>query len=207
MKSVASLISYLHEFFWIFSQLQTIYFELFSTGSKFNSENADERDPLSAAAVRAEPAWQRAVAACLPRAVPLSRLKCAVGTARRHPDSAVPTGCPKTSSPRCRRRLACLDNAILTTAVRPRAHPVRSYLLVHVRCPSLSGRLRRRDHAHGERRPSPPLTVSLSWSAELTSLSLLPVVGPPPATGALISSEKRRRRAGFLPLPVDEELR
>jgi hypothetical protein len=48
MKSVSSLIFYLHKFFWNFSQLQTIYFELFSTGSKFNSENADERDlPVS----------------------------------------------------------------------------------------------------------------------------------------------------------------
>jgi hypothetical protein len=35
MKSVTNLISYLHKFFWNFSQLLAIYFELFSSGSKF----------------------------------------------------------------------------------------------------------------------------------------------------------------------------
>jgi hypothetical protein len=45
MKSVPNLISYLHEFFWIFSQFLAIYFELFSSGGIFNSENADEWVP------------------------------------------------------------------------------------------------------------------------------------------------------------------
>jgi hypothetical protein len=35
MKSVLHLISYLHEFFWIFSQFLAIYFELFSSEIKF----------------------------------------------------------------------------------------------------------------------------------------------------------------------------
>jgi hypothetical protein len=35
MKGVPNLISYLHNFFWNFSQLLDIYFELFSSGSKF----------------------------------------------------------------------------------------------------------------------------------------------------------------------------
>jgi hypothetical protein len=42
MKSVPNFISYLQEFFWNFSQFLAIYFELFSYGSKFNSENTDE---------------------------------------------------------------------------------------------------------------------------------------------------------------------
>jgi hypothetical protein len=45
MKSVPNLISYIHEFFWNFSQFLAIYFELFSSGSKFNSENAHEWGP------------------------------------------------------------------------------------------------------------------------------------------------------------------
>jgi hypothetical protein len=45
MKSVPNLISYHHEFFWNFSQFLAIYFELFSSGSKFNSENTDEWGP------------------------------------------------------------------------------------------------------------------------------------------------------------------
>jgi hypothetical protein len=39
MKIVPNRISYLHEFFWNFSQLLAICFELFSSGSVFNSEN------------------------------------------------------------------------------------------------------------------------------------------------------------------------
>jgi hypothetical protein len=45
MKSVSNLISYLHEFFWIFSQFLAIYFELFSSGGIFNLENADKWIP------------------------------------------------------------------------------------------------------------------------------------------------------------------
>jgi hypothetical protein len=39
MKSIPNLISYLHEFFWIFSQFLANYFELFSFGVIFNLEN------------------------------------------------------------------------------------------------------------------------------------------------------------------------
>jgi hypothetical protein len=42
IKSVLNFIFYLHEFFWNFSQFLAIYFELFSSGVIFNSENADE---------------------------------------------------------------------------------------------------------------------------------------------------------------------
>jgi hypothetical protein len=45
MKSVPNLIFYLHEFFWNFSQLLAIYFELYSSGVIFNSENANEWVP------------------------------------------------------------------------------------------------------------------------------------------------------------------
>jgi hypothetical protein len=60
---------------------------------------------------------------------------------------------------------------------------------------------------HGERRPSLPLAVSLPWSVELTFPSLLTVAGPLPATVAPSHRKKCRRRAGVLPLTVDEKLR
>jgi hypothetical protein len=49
------------------------------------------------------------------------------------------------------------------------------------RCPAVSAVPR---FIHGERRSSPPLAVFRPWSVELTSPSLLPVAGPPPATVA-----------------------
>jgi hypothetical protein len=45
IKSVPNLISYLHEFFQNCSQFLAIYFELYSSGVIFNSENADEWVP------------------------------------------------------------------------------------------------------------------------------------------------------------------
>jgi hypothetical protein len=45
-KSVPNLISYLHEFFQIFSQSLAILFELISFGIIFNSEIADKRASL-----------------------------------------------------------------------------------------------------------------------------------------------------------------
>jgi hypothetical protein len=75
MKSVPNLIFYLHEFFWIFSQFLAIYFELFSSGVIFKFENLSRVGPTCQT--------PRAVAAWLPRAVPLARLKLAVETARR----------------------------------------------------------------------------------------------------------------------------
>jgi hypothetical protein len=54
---------------------------------------------------------------------------------------------------------------------------------------------------HGERRPSSPLVVLRPWSVELTSPSLLPVTGPPPAT---IAPPRRKNAAAasvFSPSP------
>jgi hypothetical protein len=45
MKSVPNLIFYLHKFSRNFSQFLAIYFEVFSSGVIFNSENADEWIP------------------------------------------------------------------------------------------------------------------------------------------------------------------
>jgi hypothetical protein len=53
--------------------------------------------------------------------------------------------------------------------------------------PSLSSR--RRELFHGERSPSPLLPLFLPWKVEPSSLALHPDAGPPPATGALTSSE------------------
>jgi hypothetical protein len=73
--------------------------------------------------------------------------------------------------------------------------------------PSLSGHLRRRELIHDERSPSPLLSLFLPWNVEPSSLSLLAVAGPSPATGALASSENTAADLVFLPLPVDKELR
>jgi hypothetical protein len=80
MKSFPNLISYLHEFFWNFSQFLTIYFERFSSGVILIRKTLTSGFHLSDAAVRAGPAWQRAVAAWLPCATPLQRVKCTVAT-------------------------------------------------------------------------------------------------------------------------------
>jgi hypothetical protein len=72
---------------------------------------------------------------------------------------------------------------------------------VCVRSSSLSGRLRRREHAHGERSRVPPSRCFRPWSVELTSPSLLPVTGPPPAT---VSPPHRKNAAAepvFSPSP------
>jgi hypothetical protein len=66
------------------------------------------------------------------------------------------------------------------------------------RCPAVSAVAR---FVHGERRPSPPLTVFHLWSIELTSPSLLPVTGPPPAT---VAPPRRKNTAAepiFSPSP------
>jgi hypothetical protein len=88
MKSVQNFISYLHEFFWNFSQFPAIYFERFSSREILIQKMLTSGSHLSDAAVRAGPAWQRAVSAWLPCTAPLQCLKYAVGTARRRPDSA-----------------------------------------------------------------------------------------------------------------------
>jgi hypothetical protein len=98
----------------------------------------------------------------------------------RRPDSALALAARPTTS-------HCLASLIPTTP-SPSPKPT-----VAVRAPrlSLSGRLRRREHVHGERRPSSPLVVLHPWSVELTFPSLLTVAGPPPATVA----PPRRRNA------------
>jgi hypothetical protein len=108
MKSVPNLISYLHKFFWNFSQFLAIYFELFSSGVFLIRKTLMSGSHLSDAAVRAGPAWQRAVSAWLPHAAHLPRIKCAVGTVRRRPDSAAPFR-PAPFRPRCCR---CLNRLI-----------------------------------------------------------------------------------------------
>jgi hypothetical protein len=70
MKSVPNLISYLQEFFWNFSQFLAIYFERFSSGVILIRKTLTSGSHLPDAAVRAGPAWHRAIAAWLPRTAP-----------------------------------------------------------------------------------------------------------------------------------------
>jgi hypothetical protein len=107
MKSVPNLISYPHKFLWNFSQFLAIYFELFSSGV--------------ISAFRAGPACQRAVATWLPRArtASLTRLKGAVGTVRRRPDSRLPTARPASRAPTAPSPTAS-PCALPATAVRNR---------------------------------------------------------------------------------------
>jgi hypothetical protein len=151
------------------------------------------------AAVHAGPAWQHAVAAWLPRATPCPRIKCAVGTARRRPDSAAPFRprrhrCPNhLTSPR---PVPTAPSPLSEAAPPPCPNPIAVRLSSAIT-----------SFIHGERCPSLPLAVSRPWSVKLTFPSLLTVVGPPPVTIAPPHRKKHRRRAGFLPLTVDEELR
>jgi hypothetical protein len=111
MKSVPNLISYFHDFFWNFSHFLAIYFELFSSGSKFNSENADEWGPPVSRRFlrRARPsAHRRHVAATRPRRSrtlwPLSGPRAGVPTAtsRSRLTSCAPTAPSPTASPHAR---------------------------------------------------------------------------------------------------------
>jgi hypothetical protein len=98
-------------------------------------------------------------------------------------------------SPRQHPRARCSPNclaSLVPTALSPSPKPT---VVVRVPRPSLSGRLRRHEHDHGERRPSSPLAVLRPWSVELTLPSLLTVAGPPPATVA----PPRRRNAAAEP--------
>jgi hypothetical protein len=88
MKSVPNLISYRHEFFWIFSQFIDIYFELFSFGGIFNSENADELVPTAPRRRRcpnylASPRPDHAIAAVQSRAAAVSESRRCLAV-RRH---------------------------------------------------------------------------------------------------------------------------
>jgi hypothetical protein len=158
---------------------------------------------LSDAARRAGPAWQRAVAAWLPRAAPLQRVKSVVGTARRRPDSTVPTVPPPLSEP----PHAASPRQSRQRSSRPRHRPVRSRSSLSERpdrrCPATSAVASTPTVSEVE----PPLAVFSSVERR----AHLPL--PPPHRRTVAghrsptSSEKRCRRAGFLPLTVDEELR
>jgi hypothetical protein len=54
---------------------------------------------------------------------------------------------------------------------------------------------------HGERRSSSPLAVLRPWSIQLTSPSLLPVAGPPPATVARPRRKNATAEPDFFPSP------
>jgi hypothetical protein len=89
------------------------------------------RSHLSDAARRAGPTWQHAITAWLPRASPLQRVKSAVGTSRRRPNSAVPIA-PSPLSQLPRAASPCLS--------RPRRHRCPKPCRRHVRIPPLSSR-------------------------------------------------------------------
>jgi hypothetical protein len=168
-----------------FYQFLAIYFELFSSGSKFNSEIADMRGP---------PVSHRSVAATrLCCAAPLACLKGTVGTARRCPDSR-----PDHASPLSEPRRRLTSRALVPTVPSSVSGADRRYLSTP---PSLSGCLRRRELFHGERNPSPLLSLFLPWNVEPSSLSLHPDAGPPPATGSLASSENAAANPVFSPSP------
>jgi hypothetical protein len=151
MKIVPNLISYRHEFLWNFSQFLAIYFELFSSGSKFNSEIADMRGPpVSRRSPRQArlSARRRHVAAMRPRRA-----------IKAPTDSAVPTApfrCPSrvVASPRLASR------APVPTTPSPVSEANHVAIRAPCHCPSapppLSGRLRRRELLYGERSPKHP---------------------------------------------------
>jgi hypothetical protein len=110
------------------------------------------------------------------------------------PRAVVPTApfrpAVRKSPPRYRCCLASPVSIVLIPTVPPPGP--KPTIAVRAPRPSLSGRLRRREHVHGERRPSSPLTVLHPWSVELTFPSLLAVAGPPPAT---IAPPRRKNTA------------
>jgi hypothetical protein len=122
------------------------------------------------------------------RAAPRPRIKCAVSTARRHPDSAAPfRPTARTASPRP-----------VPTAPSPLSEAMPPSVSEAHRCPAVSTVA---TFVHGERRPSPPLAVFRPWSVELTSPSLLPVAGPPPATVAPPHRKNAAAEPVFSPSP------
>jgi hypothetical protein len=136
---------------------------------------------LPAAAVRAGPAWQHAVAVWLPCAVPLQRLKYAVGTARRRSDNA---RSDRLSENRRRAADAASPRPSRQRSSQPCQRPVQSRS-------SLSERPDRRYPAASAvvststvSGAEPPLVVFHLWSIELTFPSLLPIAGPSSATVA-----------------------
>jgi hypothetical protein len=93
IKSVPNLISYLHKFSWNFSQFLAIYFELFSSEVIFNTENTDKWGP---------PVSAPSPCGCHMPAL-LARLKGAVGTPHRHPNSPPDRAPLSAPSPRLAR--------------------------------------------------------------------------------------------------------
>jgi hypothetical protein len=184
IKSIPNLISYLHEFFWNFSQFLAIYFELFSSGGIFNSENADEWVP---------PVRRRCPRRALFFSAPLPRgchASCRSRTlnALSGPRVGVPTGCPnRLTSPRP-----------VPTAPPPLSEAMPLSVSEARRCSAVSAVAR---FIHSERRPSPPLAVFHPWSIKLTSPSLLPVAGPPPATVAPPHQKNAAAEPVFSPSP------
>jgi hypothetical protein len=127
----------------IFSQFLAIYFELFSSGVNFNSENADEWVPpvsrrcprracLSAAVLhRTAPDWLPwvAVSECARRLKSRSDSAVQTTAARTHRPPRRPTPLPECADPRrCSNVPLCL--AIPTTAVRSRHRPIRAVAAV-----------------------------------------------------------------------------
>jgi hypothetical protein len=122
-----------------------------------------------------------------------ARLKGTVRTTRWHLDSR-----PDRTSTLSEPRRCLASHALVPT--------VPSSVSGADRCcpsvpPSLSGCLRRRELFHGERNPSPLLPLFRPWNVEPSSLSLHPDAGPPPATGALASSENAAADPVFSPSP------
>jgi hypothetical protein len=123
MKSVPNLISYLHEFFWNFSQFLAIYFELFSSGSKLNSENTDEWSPPVSRRFphRAHlSARRRRVAATCPRrAARVPQMRCRDPAPASRQPSQPHRRCPSraVASPRLTR--AHPDRAVVCVQSRP----------------------------------------------------------------------------------------
>jgi hypothetical protein len=108
-------------------------------------------------------------------------LKAAVGTACASQQLASPTPPTPRQRPRAHRSPDRRLVSLVPTAPSPGPKPT---VTVRAPRPSLPGRLRRREHDHGERRPSSPLAVFHPWSVELTHPSLLVVIGPPSTTVA-----------------------
>jgi hypothetical protein len=132
MKTIPNSISYLHNFFWNFSQFLAIYFERFSSGVILIRKTLTSGSHMSDAAIRTRPTWQRAVKAWLPHAAPRPCIKCTIGTTRRRPDSAAPF------RPRHRRCPNCLASPHLAPFRLRRRHCLKPRRR-RVRIPSLSG--------------------------------------------------------------------
>jgi hypothetical protein len=138
MKSVPNLISYFHEFVWIFFQFLAIYFERFSSRVILIRKTLTSGSHLSDAAIRTGPTWQHTVATWLPHVAPPRALNALSG-----PRSGVLTAPPRSDWPHYDR----LSDPPRLTSLRPdrAAATVRRHAAVRVRSSSLSGRLRRRE--------------------------------------------------------------